>query len=618
MNGNLFILLMIITPGVIASGVISVLSREKIMAKGGIGAACEILLHTVFAVLCFAFVSSLVKSLTGKGTISYMESLEYMAGSTFTHYAIIDAVLLVCMLAAFLLLKADKWFNLYRTLMMWLIVLFIVLFAFYGQLPNNRLFAAEFAIGAVAAIVEAILCSGKRKSHELEKKAHELEKKTHELEQKADELPGHDGDTGDFAESNCDINVKDLLVNGLMRIKEAAPAFILWFIVNYIYMPGELFLSNVGDIRLMYRSFFISCLLIGLAITLSLMAVAVIVLPDRFLKYVNIGVFAVSLMSYLQHMFLNGHLRSMDGAGQQWGTMQIVINIAIWLLAGTALYALGIIKDKACRIYRIAALCISALLIFTVGFLAFTTHQDTSDTLTCEGTLSISNKDNVIVFVLDWYDAQYADKIMEEDSDFYNELSDFTYYDNATSLYSCTGESLPYMLTGIKWVSGVDVANYDYVDYAFARSTWLSDIKNKGYSVGVYTDPNMMSESQSDVLMNYSSSPEQNYSMTECAALSLRTSKYLGMPFLYKNRYTFNTYDYMNLLHDDDGWVTNDDYVFYSSLINEGLKANDGAAGGAFRFYHLYGVHSPYRLTEDVTPVYDNNADVDGCASLRV
>lgn len=563
-----FVVCMIVIPGLLFAAVSNykLIKNSKDMGTKRL-VYCKVASNTAFCILCFLFVSSLIKAITGKGRLSYVESLDYIVNSTFLHYLLIDIVILIGMAGLFWVFTESRWFNITGYTIKIFCSLFVVMFCFWGQLPNIRLFVIEFVLAIVGAL-GIVLC-------------------------KKDDV----------------IDYSQMAIK--KRTAETVPIFVFWFVVNFYYMPSELYLSNVDDIRLRYGMFLMSCIVMGALAILLLSAASIFVLSDVLRDMTIIGVFATALMNYLQHMFLNGEMRNMDGTLQKWSTFRIVFNIAIWIAAFAVLYLIFFYKKAALKVYRSVAIAISALLVITVGVLTFTTQQNSSDTLTCQGTLDISDKSNVLVFVLDWYDTQFVDKITAEDPQFFYELSDFTYYDNAVSMYPYTGKALPYLLTGTKWKPGVMFDNIGYVDYAYSQSKWLSDIKAQGYSVGVYTEPAMVDRSQKTVIMNYNDHPEQNFSITECAGLALKSSRYLGMPFIYKNRFLFNTYDYMNLLHDDDGWRFNDDSVFYDGLINQGLAVNDTSAKGAFRFYHMYGAHSPFNLTENCEPIKESYINID-------
>lgn len=76
-------------------------------------------------------------------------------------------------------------------------------------------------------------------------------------------------------------------------------------------------------------------------------------------------------------------------------------------------------------------------------------------------------------------------------------------------------------------------------------------------------------------------------------------------PFACKNEYWYTTSEITALTYDDGfiQWITYNDLVFLNNLKKTKLSIDrDTDATGNFKFYHMYGAHPPYNMTEDLNP----------------
>lgn len=396
------------------------------------------------------------------------------------------------------------------------------------------------------------------------------------------------------------------------RIRYAVPTTLFYVVTTIFSLPGTLFLNNRSEISFTTSSF-IASLLTGAVIHMVFIAgVGIFLLTRKQFDFVYTILFALTLSGYLQNILLNGHMEQMDDGRQVWHGARLYINFLIWiiLLAGIVLIKRLVHKDVA-KIY--SAVCIYLCLVQAVslGYPAVrTTLQNSEDSaeqwvLLTDGLFTLHPNNNVLVFVLDWYDEQILEKILQEDDQFLSSLDGFTNYTNATSLYAFTAMSLPYLLSGVEWQ--YDMSSDEYIKYAYKNGTMLDEINAAGYDIGVYTDSFYVSEDIADNLPNYSSysqlSDTRHCDTWDTIELMLRCAKYQMAPFGIKNWYWY-TSDEITALRGDSQTIydLNFDYSFWTSLNEIGLEVDQNAAGnGSYRFYHLYGAHPPYRMAEDFT-----------------
>lgn len=396
------------------------------------------------------------------------------------------------------------------------------------------------------------------------------------------------------------------------RIQYAVPITLFHIVTAMIFLPGTLFLGNKSEISFSAASF-IAALSAGTVIQIVLIAgVGILLLTRRQFDFVYTVLFALSLSGYLQNTLLNGHMEQMDGGRQTWQGAQLYINFLIWiiLMVGILLIKRFVHKNVA-KVYSAICIYLCLVQIVSLGYLAVrTTIQNPEDSaerwvLSTDGLFTLHPTNNVIVFVLDWYDEQILEKILQENDQFLTPLDGFTHYSNATSLYAFTAMSVPYLLSGVEWQ--YDMSRDEYVEYAYGNSTMMDDISTAGYDIGIYTDSSYVCKDLADNLRNYlpytELSDTQNCDTWNTIELMLRCSKYQMAPFGIKNWYWY-TSEEINALRGDDQIIYKifNDISFWTPLNETGLEIDQNTtSSGSYRFYHLHGAHPPYRMSEDFT-----------------
>lgn len=390
------------------------------------------------------------------------------------------------------------------------------------------------------------------------------------------------------------------------RVRYAVPIVIFNVLTVILFLPGSLFLNNRSEIPISSLSFMMA-LLIGSGVCFCFLLGGIFLLTCRQFALFYTAIFALTLSGYIQNLLLNGHMMSMDGGMQSWSKPQAGFNILIWsgLVLGIFFLKLYVHKDME-KLYRILSIYLSLVQSVSFMYLVVMAKEGEDSTkyegqymLSTESSLALHPENNVIVFVLDWYDEQILEHILLEEPEFLHPLSGFTYYSNATSLYAFTGWSVPYLLTGIEWRDGM--GEEQYREYAFDNSDLVDDIVEAGYDVGIYTDLEYVGESILSKLCNYVVC-EQYCNIWETVGQMAKCSKYQMAPICLKNQYWYTTDEIVALAKSDEynAWITYDDLPFWTSLkVNRLDTKQHTRSKGSYRFYHMYGAHNPYHMSED-------------------
>lgn len=400
---------------------------------------------------------------------------------------------------------------------------------------------------------------------------------------------------------------KDTLKDRLMR----AGILTLYYLVTVvIYTPNELYLNNSEDFPMSYWYFFGKLIIAGIiAASLLMLGMAVYLIKEHFEIYTAF-IFSLLTAGYLQGMFLNGSMEILDGTQVGGGLgFKEIFNLSLWIAFNGAVILLCLKKKAAKKIMN--AVSIWIILIQLSSLAVIIVSSDTSPKseliLTTDGMLEVNEKNNIIVFILDKFDGRFCDEILEEDPEVFSPLNDFIYYENATSEFYPTGNSIPFLLTGTKFRED---SKEGYKQYAYDGEILLTQMKSAGYDLGVYTDTVFVPDVMKDAISNYKEGVPRTCSTGGLFALMTQCSRYKMAPFIAKNYYMYDTSDIALLVESDRIANINDDLPFYRRLTKTGLSVSDSKSEGTFRFIHMHGAHPPYNMTDEFQHIeYDARRD---------
>lgn len=507
---------------------------------------------TVFYAIMFHTVLAVCKTLLGNGTVTLIESFEGISWKTYFHYSLplaVIAIVLPFILRKQFREKTDDFILMALSLIIGIDALVYLIFNEISNICSICIAAA----GVGTAVLSVFF----------------------------------------YKEKVCYCNRKSLKE----RLKLIAPIIAFWVILMILYLPNELYLGNIEDMYVPYGIFVGTLSLTGLAYFTIYTFASVYFLTDKQFSLMCELIFGISLSCYIQGMTLNGKMNIMDGSMQEWPIVTRVVNMVIWIaVIGLAVALKPILKKNMDKIYSMICIYLSLIQLVTWGYLGFSADvkgKAEDYELTTEARFELDSKHNVIVFVLDWFDGQILDSVIAEHEDVLEPLKDFTWYKNTTSLFSYTRMSLPYLLTNVEWQ--YDMAWDEYTSYAFSNGTLLNDIADRNYDIGIYTDKKCVSEDIDGIVRNYSDFAATGWDYSGIAGQMLECSKYKSYPFALKNIYWYADKDISGAMRETNIHSTADDGPFYTELIDNGIQVrSSNKYEGAYRFYHLHGMHIPF------------------------
>jgi len=395
-------------------------------------------------------------------------------------------------------------------------------------------------------------------------------------------------------------------------------AFVYTF---FVFGPFELFLSNMTFFAFSGKTLFGPALLAGVAITVVLV-VLLILLRGKLYNYAVSLLFSLTVAGYLQGNFLNIDHGTLDGTEIVWQEFrtQAMLGLVFWAVMLLLPLALQYFNRKFWR-RAVSAVSVFLILMQTVALVVLVIRNnvnhafaDTSEIgyLTNEDIYTVSDKKNVIVFMLDRFDKTYADHQLDgcyenglsypADPAIAEGLKGFTYYENFTGSYTRTYPSVTYLLTGIKTDYSTPVNQY--LEEAWDEATFLSGIRQAGYNVRVYTEINYVGGNVMNMRKHVENTgvPSGRVPAAKVLGAMYNLSAFRYLPEFMKPYYHTYTgdmsYSYIYGSQNSATPYGINDLTFREQLLKDGVKL-DTESKGTFLFYHLQGSHDPFYMNGD-------------------
>ncbi len=409
-----------------------------------------------------------------------------------------------------------------------------------------------------------------------------------------------------------------------------------------VVCPFEIYASNLSEFTFSLGDFLPLCLVAALLLSLVLFAVLMLL---RGIGYdIGCGVTAwLSLMFFLQRNFLNRGINALAGDGvgtAELGPGDRLLNLAIWLLLGAAILAAVILLRKKQGENMRLVLAVLAVALLGAQLVSFLTLSLTTDVytpvtvrngaiedsdevkvLTYRGVEELSKGNNVVFFLVDRFDAKYVTRMESAESDYFEALDGFTYFQDYTSLYCRTYPAVTSILTGLDhdFTQSKNRAFRYYFDEMKGGN--LAVMKEQGYDIALYTEKGYV-YNDATVMDEYvlNTSGVKGYYIDSHLSLSfdmirLAFSEYLPLAAKgwagYLSTPDFNAhakYDGAEETEaesgeEDSGVGIYDEYIVDESgtallsdyLDKTGMKKV--STKGRFTFIHLYGCHNVEQTT---------------------
>ncbi len=394
----------------------------------------------------------------------------------------------------------------------------------------------------------------------------------------------------------------------------------------------ELFAANKTEFDFALSDFLTGVILfcVGLGLLLS-------VVMFFWKRKVFDGIFAfffgVTLAGFLQATFMNVGVGTLAGDG--FGGVNpiwAVGNALVWIAIVAGCMAGVFLISRKVRDTVYAAVVIALVVVLGTQAVSVTTTLLTTDVaeppatpdganyiLTEADMFEISTKDNVVVFVLDRFDRNYAEYTLKTYPDTFDFLDGFTYYEDNLSLHMRTWPASPTMLTGMDIDFNQENAA-EFTKRAYGTSPFLGALKDNGYSIKIYVDDfySYRDAAVFDGVADNLFKTGAEYTINDPATLTKRMllmSLYRLSPIATKSSFDLSSGSFAGFVDyaaPDEKYKMNDAY-FYDKIKENGVTVQSKDKN--FMYVHTGGCHPPYYIDENGNPREEKWADNDENAS---
>lgn len=321
--------------------------------------------------------------------------------------------------------------------------------------------------------------------------------------------------------------------------------------------------------------------------------------------------FSLALMGFLQALFFNGGLPSADGNAVPWGdySFTMLVNAVVWIFVVAACVVFCVKKPSFSRVvFTVAAFALMATQ--SIGIATYIKHDivlgDSGMQVTQEGLFEVSDKHNVIVFVVDTVDTNQFDAVLSKHPEMLDEFTGFTLFENSAGAMIPTSHAIPFLLTGERLQED---ETYDhYIDTRYTRSTFISDIAEQNYSISLYAECIFSGMTVfGDKTTNIHLVDNLPVDAPETIKMLSQIALYRDAPWMLKPLFWYYTDDIGGAVIDESQEVDDsqqpyvlNDAQYYQDLLATGLSfQEDESVDGAVKLIHLSGAHVPYTMDEN-------------------
>ena len=398
-------------------------------------------------------------------------------------------------------------------------------------------------------------------------------------------------------------NLKNRWLSNKSELISVLASGILISSIIFFFGPFVIYSGNVSEFRVSLIDILKYYAIPGFVLLAVFLSIGM-VLSKKYVKlYVSV-IFGIGVLMWLQgnifvwkYGLLDGH--AFDWTKDQWRGW---VDGALWLL----LLAFSSFFYKT--VYRFAILGSIALICLQTMYLGFNSFQRSEiwksgvsqDYVTPKGIYEFSSKRNVIQFILDAFQSDIFQDIIDEDPDrYYTALDGFTFFTETTGSFPTTYMSVPAILSGKNYKN--DIPMPEFVKRTLNGETITNVLYDKGYEVDLvhgggrrYFEGRFSSAFWPGRL--YGESKHQYNRGKAAFVLDLVLFRYA--PHLLKT-----------IVYNDQSWLVqrlirwsyDAQLIFSHSAFLEDLIANmsSNRTKPVYKFIHIMTTHSPLVLDEN-------------------
>lgn len=382
----------------------------------------------------------------------------------------------------------------------------------------------------------------------------------------------------------------------------------------YVSNSSEFWFSFVQILPIIVVTFFI-CFVLAIALPF--------LLNEKAFYYIIALEIGVASGLYIQGNYLNNDFGVLDGRTIEWSQYfeRGLLSTLVWgiciLLPLVLVFLLT--QENVHKMFRWWSTIGSAIGVLVAALMIMTAQNLNGNTdffFSKEGMFQVSDEENIVVFLLDTYDQSFLTETLEQYPEYQEKFKDFTRFTDVVGGGAPTHFGVPALMTG-----QLCYDNNFYEEYkqeAYSSALIYNDLEEHGFDMRVYSNAEYFSnELVDEEFDNVKRETMQINSYTGMAKTTYKLVLFKYMPQALKQYFWLSSDEFTQYAQSEEheNYVIND-VQFYQDMKANGLDLISDSK--VFRFYHLFGVHGPYTISENIERVEEGSRMQSCRASLNI
>ncbi len=390
-------------------------------------------------------------------------------------------------------------------------------------------------------------------------------------------------------------------------LSSALPVALLLPITLFLFGPCYIYYSNAAEFSFPFTDYLWSLVLLASFVTMLIAGLLTRFRsrPRAYQRLIAL-VFTLGALAWFQGNVLVLDYGLLDGRDIDWAERNRFgpLDALVWV----AVLALALWKTSGvCRIAAtasVALIVIQAVSVTTAIAQAPPVERHTASPTIKKDIYRFSSDKNVIVLILDTFQSDVFQALIDDNRDNYSTFGGFTFFRNALGGYPTTYASIPLMLSGAYYEN--DVPLREHVKRSLSSDSLPKTLHDNAFQVdlvpltflALYCDDTL----SSNCMESLRAVQKDNRKLVidqaaQLADVSLfRHAPHVLKPYIYNRQ----NWALSRLLRDlrfgsirEGHWL---DETFYAHFER---RAVVDAERPTFKLYHLFGLHPPFRLNAD-------------------
>jgi hypothetical protein len=255
----------------------------------------------------------------------------------------------------------------------------------------------------------------------------------------------------------------------------------------FLFTPAGIYIGNFKDFSSLFHEGMLFFLILSLILILIVFfAVFLLSRHQRACRIIVSVLFAIAFLMWLQGNIILWKYGVLNGKDIAWNRLVHygIIDSILW----TALIGFSIVKSKLVfRFSRLASIVFIVIQLLSVVRIWITMPKDQSfkqQASTTDSLFLFSKHVNVIILVLDTFQSDIFQEIIQENAGLRASFDGFTYFRNSLAGSDGTIVSIPNMLTASNYDNTIPYL--DFVKRSFLDNSLTKTFKEYGFSTDLY------------------------------------------------------------------------------------------------------------------------------------